>query len=129
MPRENSNCTPAGLLDPEPCGLCLSDTQLMAVIGVLLCAINKELGEVSACTPEAMMEKAKCFKCESNHQMLDSLVAIIGNYAEAVGVTGTPGELIESASCMMCSEPKMLKAIALSQLCTLFEFWGSQIQP
>lgn len=106
-------CTKEGLVETYPCLQCLNNSELWAVLVMILATINNK--DVSTDLNE-MMEDAACIACLTDKQLFEGLVKVIG-----FGVINpeTPmDEIRADVKCLLCVDPKMIKAMALKEFCT-----------
>jgi hypothetical protein len=116
MPVRNAiTCTPAALVAASPCLHCVSKSDLLAVLALIMCKLAGASADAD-CTPATLQENAKCFECMSDQQMLEVLVVIFGDYAIYKGYLDA-GDLRHEVECLTCVKPKMLRAIILERLC------------
>lgn len=107
-------CTPNDLLAYEGCTSCLSDSDLMAVLALLLYHVIN--GSRATVDPKTLQEDSNCFECLSDHQMLTVLVNIFYQFAVEESYIAV-GDLRTEAACLACLPPKQIKAILLSLVC------------
>lgn len=103
---------------PSPCPLCYSTTQILAAIAYTLCVINNR--GTTGCDPATLMLDAKCYKCDSDKEKLSLIFKTLATYASDLNVNLTISELLQNAKCLECSEPGMIKAIIVKELCDFF---------
>lgn len=107
-------CTPSALLDKYSCLQCLSDDQLLAIIALAMAQASQTYANDVA----ALLADSACYTCLSEKQMLQAATAIIGNM-------GFPDESIseirEKIKCLLCADPRQIKAAILFLLCNYFQ--------
>lgn len=109
-------CTPEQLLDDQPCTLCESESEIMAVIAFILCKMNAADADAD-CSAATLADDAKCFSCLDDKQLLAAAANSLYDYAVAQGYL-VAGNLRSEATCLRCLEPKYIKAILVHLLCT-----------
>lgn len=121
MATESITCTPEALLSGtipiESCLTCGSDRQLMAALALIMCKLAAGSSRAD-CSVETNGPAAACFACMDDHQMLAALVSMFLSYTVALGYMEADGTLMQDASCLICADPKLVRAIILQKLCT-----------
>ena len=111
---EALTCTPAGLLEIEPCLRCASEKQLKSVIAQVLCLIVGS-GR-NECDPATLIAQYKCYECMSDHQMLEAIAAMLIAWAQA-NIELEDFHVLEDIACTSCLSPKQTMAIIIGLLC------------
>lgn len=114
MPVAN-NCTPDKIIDITPCFQCLTQTELLAVI--VLCLAELDGYDLSK-DLNTLMEDAACMKCLTDKQMLEGVTAVLANTAIRDG--RTMDQIKEDIKCLLCTDPKTLKATIVYLWC---KYW------
>ena len=109
----NLTCTPHGLIAEYPCMKCASTSELLAVIGLILYALTHE-GDT---TLTDMLEEGKCFKCLSDHDMLVASANALLAIAVAYDYFTDAAEALQTAKCLTCSDPAIVKGLIVGTLC------------
>lgn len=108
-------CTPDGLLKVYPCLSCLSEAELKQV---LLMTLAEILGTYDL--PEdtgQLFEDSACYECLSDKQLLQVIVSM---FAQAANWEGQDmDDIRDKIKCMLCANPKQVKAALAYLLCTL----------
>ena len=100
----------------QPCLACLSTKELWALIALAFCKMNG--GDPNTeCDPAVLLKDAACLTCQSEKQMLQSVVALILNWAITNGFMLNDTDLRGDVGCMICLSPHQIKAIVLKQFC------------
>lgn len=108
-------CTPNEALDVVPCLRCLSDTQLMAVLAILLCRING--GARADCEATDLATSAKCW-CISDHQKLQVVVSWFFVLAIELGAFDSVETFSQTVSNVQNLPPDTVRGAILRETCT-----------
>ena len=106
-------CDKNELIDIYPCFQCLNKSELMAVLVYVLASLNGK--DVSTDLP-TMMEDAACIGCLDDKKMLEAIVGILAS--AVVSRDTTMDEIRADVACLLCVDPKMIKAMIVKELCT-----------
>lgn len=98
-----------------PCFRCLSDQQLLLVLGILLCRILSTDPD-NECTVPELLEHATCASCFSDRQIMQIVVALIAKYAVDNNRVDDVDQLIQDAVCLNCVDPKIVRAVIAEQI-------------
>lgn len=109
---QSLTCTPDGLVNDYPCAKCLSKTELLAALALVLYAINNA-GDTNAGNAAT---DGKCF-CISEHQFLEGIFNSFLEYAIANGSIQDAAAATQSGHCFTCLPPQALRGIILENLC------------
>lgn len=109
-------CTPNALLDNFPCFQCLSEKELLAVLVLALATGN---GNDLSTDLDALMQNSACNACMTDKQMLEAVTALFANYYLTEGFT--IADIRDDIKCLLCVDPKRLKAMLTYLICQLFQ--------
>lgn len=110
--EDNLTCTPDGLVNKYDCTKCLSKTELMAVLALVLYALNNR----GSTTLTSMLNDGKCL-CISEHQFWESIVNAFLALAIANGYFDDAADATHTAECLTCANPQTIRGIILANLC------------
>lgn len=109
-------CTPNALQAVQPCLQALSVTQLLSVIALALCRING--GSIdTVCTANSLVDDAKCFLWMNDKKQLESLAALLVNWAVDNGFLASAQDARESITCLATLSQSDLHAIIVKLIC------------
>lgn len=112
-------CTPNALLSREPCGECLPEREILAILAIMLCKITNQDANAT-CTVADLADAAKCFTCMSDSDMLRAIAVLVYNYGIDNGYLASATGLRQDSACMLCADPKLVRAIILYYICLGF---------
>lgn len=117
-----STCTPAQLVDANPCLKCLSDSQLDIA---LMYVINAWANSYLSLTPakvftlptdlEALLQDAACMTCLDYRQMKQAVISL---FAQTF-MQDTPEGALQAAGCLLCLKPDQVWGIITKRLCDI----------
>jgi|SRR3990167_5294539 len=112
----NLVCDPSSLQAAQPCLQALSVTQLLSVIALALCRING--GSIdTVCSANTLMDDAKCFLWMNDKKQLESLAALLVNWAVDNGFLASALDARESITCLASLSQSDLHAIITKLIC------------
>jgi hypothetical protein len=106
-------CTPAANLAAYKCLACLSVDELLKFWVIVLADVDGSGYTLPDDLPQ-LMEDASCWACLSDKQLLQATVS-----ANAQDVEGesTVQAIRDKAKCLLCANPKQIKAILAMLIC------------
>lgn len=110
MASRTMTCTPASLIDTNPCLNCISEKELMAVLMYAFAHANDH-------TVAEALQNGACLTCLSKKQRLAAWVTIIAN--ELLSDMTVP-EIIEAIKCLECASDTQLQASLLAEACAYY---------
>lgn len=118
-------CTPNGLVNKYPCAKCASATELIAMIALVTYTLQNQ----GAHDLTDMLESGKCFKCLSNHQMIEGILNAMIEVALANGYFTDVNEFFNTAKCLTCADPALVRGIILKGYCDMMSVQLAAAQP
>lgn len=122
----------AAITMPDPCSLntltasskcfnCLSATEKLALKDWLMAQALAAMGGTDLTNANDLIDAAKCFACEPKFVLESMDVAVAKYLAEQAGarVDLTISELRAQIKCLVCTDPKTLKAAETILFCKL----------
>lgn len=117
-------CTPNGLVNKYPCAKCASATELIAMIALVSYTLQNSGSHVLT----DMLESGKCFKCLSNHQLLEAILNSMVEFAIDQGYFDDVNEFFNTAKCLTCADPALVRGILLKAYCDMMNTQIAQAQ-
>jgi hypothetical protein len=114
MPFVALECSPSNLVHTRSCLSCLSQHELLAVIAL---SLAKASGTYAENVP-ALLKDSACYACLSEKELLQASAALVSNMAYP---DNTVPEIVALAKCLVCANPRQLKAAILFMLCNSFQ--------